>query len=279
MNNPAPQSPPSRPNSAIASAMKFTPKVVYGIMLLTILVFVLQNVSIYTYGDDYFLNWGDKVNNLIVQGQLWRLVTPLLLHASIIHIGFNMYALFVIGPGLERFYGGLRFILLYLLAGIAGNVASFYFSPYDSIGASTAIFGLIAAQGVFIYRNRQIFGAQARPMLINTIVIIGVNLIFGASLNLVAGPGTPGIDNWGHLGGLFGGFAFGWFAGPLFEKQTVLVDSSQFPAGAFPTVETPLPQYAVRLINKVSLNQAWVVAGLELAVLAVLTVTRMVHSS
>jgi rhomboid protease GluP len=277
MNNPAPQ--PLQPNPAFAPARRFTPQIVYGIMVLTILVFILQNVSIYTSGDDNFLNWGDKVNTLIVQGQLWRLVTPLLLHGSIIHIGFNMYALFVIGPGLERFYGRLRFLLLYLLAGIAGNVASFYFSPYDSIGASTAIFGLIAAQGVFIYRNRQIFGAQARPMLINTIVIIGVNLIFGASLNLVAGPGTPGIDNWGHLGGLFGGFAFGWFAGPLFERQTVLVDSSQHPAGAFPAVETPLPQYAVRLINKVSLGRAWVIAGLEFAVLAALTLTRMVRFS
>jgi rhomboid protease GluP len=276
MNNPSPQSPQPQPGPA--KARKFSPQVVYGIMLLTGLVFILQNISIYNFGDDYLINWGDKVNTLIIQGQLWRLVTPLLLHVSLIHIGFNMYALFVIGPGLERYYGRLRFVLLYVLAGIAGNVASFYFSPYDSVGASTAIFGLIAAQGVFIYRNRQFFGSQARPMLINTLVIIAVNLLFGASLNLVAGPNSPGIDNWGHLGGLFGGFAFAWFAGPLFEKQTVLVDYSQSSAQAFPSVETPLPQYAVRLVNQVSQNRAWLVAALELAVLGVLTLTRMVSS-
>ncbi len=277
MNNPAPQSARPHPAPAWATPIVFRPWMVYGIMALTVFVFILQNISIYQFGGDYVTAWGDKVNTLIIQGQIWRLVTPLLLHGSIIHIGFNMYALFVIGPGLERYYGRLRFILLYLLGGIAGNVASFYFAPYDSIGASTAIFGLIAAQGVFIYRNRQFFGAQARPMLINTLVIIGVNLLFGASLNLVAGPNTPGIDNWGHVGGLVGGFAFAWFAGPLFERQTVLVDSSQFPAGAFPTVETPLPQYAIRLVNKVSQNRAWLVTGLESAVLAVLTITRMLH--
>jgi len=279
MNNPVPQSTPPQPAPTWARTNLFRPWAVYGILALTVFVFILQNVSIYQLGDDFVTAWGDKVNTLITQGQLWRLVTPLLLHGSLIHIGFNMYALFVIGPGLERYYGRLRFLLLYLLGGIAGNVASFYFSPYDSIGASTAIFGLIAAQGVFIYRNRQFFGAQARPMLINTLVIIGVNLLFGASLNLVAGPGTPGIDNWGHVGGLFGGFAFAWFAGPLFERQTVLVDASQFPAGAFPAVETPLPQYAVRLVNKVSQDRAWLVAALELAILAVLTLTRMVRFS
>jgi rhomboid protease GluP len=90
---------------------------------------------------------------------LWRLFTPLLLHGSIAHIGFNMYALFIIGPGLERYYGHLRFLVLYLLAGFAGNVFSFLFTPALSVGASTAIFGLVAAQGVFLYRHRQLFGA------------------------------------------------------------------------------------------------------------------------
>ena len=273
MNNPA----STQPAPAWARARPYRPWVVYSIMALTVIVFILQYIDEQTTGSDIFIFWGAKVNSLIVQGQLWRLVTPLLLHANIIHIGFNMYALFVVGPALERYYGRLRFLLLYIIAGIAGNVASFYFSIYDSIGASTAIFGLIAAQGVFVFRNRLFFGAQARPLLINTIIIIGVNLLFGASLNLVAGPNSPGIDNWGHLGGLIGGFAFAWFAGPLFQRQTVLVEPGPASINTFPAVESPLPRVAVRLVNQVSLNRAWVVAGLELAVLAGLTVTRMAH--
>jgi rhomboid protease GluP len=101
---------------------------------------------------------GMKVNELIIHGQIWRLITPVLLHGSILHLGFNMYALYILGPGLERFYGHWRFLTLYLLAGFAGNVMSFIFSPNPSLGASTAIFGLLGAQGVFLYHNRGIYG-------------------------------------------------------------------------------------------------------------------------
>jgi rhomboid protease GluP len=148
---------------------------------------------------------GSKVNELIVVGQVWRLFTPALLHASLTHIGFNMYALYAFGTFLEPAYGRTRFMLLYILAAFGGNVLSFLFSRSVSVGASTAIFGLLGAQGIFIWQNRQIFGDQARSILTNIIVIAGINLMLGLS---------PGIDNWGHLGGLLAGLAFAWFAGP-----------------------------------------------------------------
>ncbi|HEX7568581.1 MAG TPA: rhomboid family intramembrane serine protease [Anaerolineaceae bacterium] len=271
MNNPAVQSPPPQPGPAWTRTKLPRPWVVIVIMALTGFVFVLQNLSIYILGDDYLILLGEKSNSLIIQGQIWRLVTPLLLHGSLIHIGFNLYALLIIGPGLERYFGRMRFLLLYLLGGIAGNLASFYFSADPSIGASTAIFGLIAAQGVFIYRNREFFGAQARPMLINTLIIIAINLFLGASL--------PGIDNWGHLGGLIGGFAYAWFAGPLLKRQTVLLDYGGSSSQAYPSLETPLPQYAVRLVDQVTQNRVWLAAAIELAVLGVLTIIRMMRLS
>jgi rhomboid protease GluP len=166
-----------------------------------------------------------------MQGQLWRLITPLLLHGSIAHIGFNMYALFIFGPGLERYYGHLRFLTLYLLAGFAGNVFSFLFTPGLSVGASTAIFGLVAAQGVFLFRHRQMLGANARAGLMNIIFIVAINLFLGLS---------PGIDNWGHLGGLFGGLAFAWLGGPILELT-----------GAPPYME---------LVDRRSEGEAWLVA-------------------
>ena len=109
-----------------------------------------------------------------------------------------MYALYAIGPGLERYYGRSRYLLLYILAGFAGNVASFLISPQTSLGASTAIFGLLGAEGVFLYQNRQLFGPAAKRSLTNVIMIAAVNLMIGLS---------PGIDNWGHVGGLIGGIA------------------------------------------------------------------------
>ncbi|HBA91100.1 MAG TPA: rhomboid family intramembrane serine protease, partial [Anaerolineaceae bacterium] len=176
----------------------------------SVLVYIGQMLTQTPGGSDLLINLGAKVNSAIIAGQYWRLITPMWLHGSLLHIAFNMYALFIFGANLERAYGHGRFLLLYLLSGFAGNVISFMMSPTPSIGSSTAIFGLIAAQGVFLYQNRRLI-RNAQGMLINTLTIAGINLVLGLS---------PGIDNWGHLGGLIGGLAFAWSAGPLWDVQT-----------------------------------------------------------
>ncbi len=158
-------------------------------------------------------------SDLIRAGEIWRLITPLLLHASILHIGFNMYAVFVFGPGLERSFGHWRFLLLYLLGGFAGNVLSFVHllgSPDYSVGASTAIFGLVSAEGVFLYRNRKMFGRRYGALIGNIIFVVAVNLFL---VGLV-----PGIDNWGHVGGLLGGLIFAWFAAPIWAVDGIAPD-------------------------------------------------------
>ena len=141
----------------------------------------------------------------------------MLLHGSILHLAFNMYALYAIGPGLERYYGRQRYLLLYILAGFTGNVASFLISPQASLGASTAIFGLLGAEGVFLYQNRQLFGPAAKRSLTNVIVIAALNLAISLS---------PGIDLWGHVGGLIGGSLFAWLAGPRFRVEPGLYQPS-----------------------------------------------------
>jgi rhomboid protease GluP len=171
---------------------------------------IFQQLINLGYGSDLLVLLGGKISPLIQLGEYWRLITPILLHASLIHIGFNMYALFALGPAVESYYGRWRFLALYLLCGLGGNVLSYQMSPglISSIGASTSIFGLIAAWGIFLYQNRSLFGPRARSMLTNVVVIAVINLVIGFS---------PGIDNWGHLGGLIAGLAFGWFAGPRME--------------------------------------------------------------
>jgi len=179
----------------------------YVLIALSITFFGLQNISEWLFGYDLLLLYGAKINQFILQGEIWRFLTPVFLHGSIVHLSFNMYALYSIGPSLERKYGSISFILLYTISAVFGNVFSFLYSSYVSLGASTAIFGLIAAQGVFIYKNRHLLGSAAKPLLTNVLFMIAVNLFLGLS---------PGIDNWGHLGGLVGGFLYAWFAGPSF---------------------------------------------------------------
>jgi rhomboid protease GluP len=205
-NYSGPQSLP--PRTVSIRLPQVSPVVVYALLGLTIFVFVLQYASQYIYGVDYPSLLGRKSNELIIQGQLWRLFTPMFLHGGLLHIGFNMYALYIFGPGLERHFGHGRFLALYLLSGFAGNVLSFLFSPNPSLGSSTAIFGLLGAEGVFLYRNREIFGKGAQRALINIISVAAINLFIGLS---------PGIDNWGHMGGLIGGTLFAWMGGPLLK--------------------------------------------------------------
>jgi rhomboid protease GluP len=181
------------------------PTVTYALLGITIFIFLLQLLTESLLGTDYPAMLGMKVNSLVIQGQFWRLITPVFLHGSILHIGFNMYALWIIGVRLERAYGHGRYAILYFLSAYTGNVLSFLFQPSPSLGASTAIFGLLAAEGVLLYQNRKMI-LDARSMLQNIITIGIINLIIGM---------TGGIDNWGHMGGLLGGLAFGWFAGPL----------------------------------------------------------------
>lgn len=200
------------PVSLRSSAKK--PTITYSILVITIAIFGLQYLSQTSTGGVY--DWpyllGGKINEFILRGELWRLITPVLLHGGLMHIAFNMYALFSIGPSLERYYGHGRFLLLYLIGGFAGNALSFVLSPNPSLGASTAVFGLVAAETVFIFKNKNLFGVRARSMLINLGLIILINISFGLSAG-------SGIDNWGHLGGLAGGVIFAWVAGPVYKLQ------------------------------------------------------------
>jgi rhomboid protease GluP len=209
-----PQQPAPVPPQQVALRLPdVRPTVTYTIMGVTILVFLLQMATKTLLGYDLPAVLGMKVNEYIQAGEVWRLFTPMLLHSSsmLLHIVFNMYALYAFGPSLERFYGHVGFLTLYVLAGFTGNVLSFLFSPAASLGASTAIFGLLGAEGVFLYQNRKLLGSGAQRALINLITIAALNLVLGFSSGF--------IDNWGHIGGLIGGTLFAWFGGPLLHVE------------------------------------------------------------
>ncbi len=146
--------------------------------------------------------FGAKWNDFIDAGEVWRLFTAMFLHIGVLHLLFNLYALYLFGPQVEGIFGHRRFAAIYIVGGLFGSLASYAFVENLSAGASGAIFGLVGALSVYYLRYRDQFGARAKAVLQNMAMIVVVNFIFGLSMS--------GIDNWGHLGGLLGGAVVAW---------------------------------------------------------------------
>ncbi|KAA3595985.1 MAG: rhomboid family intramembrane serine protease [Calditrichaeota bacterium] len=145
--------------------------------------------------------FGAKFNPLITDGEYWRLLTSMFIHIGIIHLFFNLYALFILGKSVECFFGKIDFLVIYFISGLWGSLFSYAFNNSISAGASGAVFGLIGALISFFAINREMFGESGKKTLISTIFI--------AVLNLVIGFSTSGIDNYAHIGGLLGGLSLG----------------------------------------------------------------------
>jgi len=210
-----------RPRIEVVETPNYKPVMTYTILGVTVFVYLLQMATLYLWPKiDLPAALGVKANDLIVAGQWWRLFTPMLLHDDSLlplHIGFNMYFLAIVGTRLEKFTGHRAFLLLYIVAGFAGNVFSFLFSPYDALGASTALFGLMGAQVMFVLHNRAFLADNGKAALQNALVLIGLNIVIGISLNASG----IGIDNWGHIGGLAGGALFAWFGGVKLDLEEI----------------------------------------------------------
>jgi rhomboid protease GluP len=129
------------------------------------------------------------------------------LHVNLIHLFFNSYALFIYGPIVEKIYGRSRFVAIYVVSGLIGTLFSYLFNPYPAAGASGAIFGLMGALLYLRQHRKDFFRRMFGPGLI---MIIVINLMYGVT--------QPGIDNWGHMGGLAGGYVIGYGLGLYGEK-------------------------------------------------------------
>ena len=204
--------PPTTP--VVRGPMRTKPVLVWVILVLTVLFFIVQTIFEQTTGIDFPFLYLGKINQAILAGQIWRLITPVFLHGNILHLFSNMYALYVLGRNNEMLNGHLRFGLLYFLSAFGGNVLSFVLGNYTSLGASTAVFGLLAAEAVFIWQNRTFFGNQAGRSLRSIVMVLMLNLMIGLR------PGGV-IDNWGHLGGLIAGFFFSYLAGVRWQIDRI----------------------------------------------------------
>jgi membrane associated rhomboid family serine protease len=133
----------------------------------------------------------------VAEGEWWRLVTATFLHANLLHLGMNMLVLWIIGPPLEEYFGHGRYLLVYLVSGLAGSAGALFWSHAPTVGASGAIWGLMGAALVLEARKTYVFGGQAMGLV-----------VFNLAITFL----IPGISIGGHIGGLIGGglcaFAF-----------------------------------------------------------------------
>lgn len=160
-----------------------------------IVIFILMEIVGSSESTVTLVEFGAKYNPYILQGEWWRFITPIFIHIGFLHLALNSMALYYLGSSVERIYGSVRFLAIYLFAGFAGVVASFVFNTTLSAGASGAIFGCLGALLYFGISNKKLF---FRTMGMNIILLLIVNLALGFIM--------PGIDNAGHIGGLLGGF-------------------------------------------------------------------------
>jgi rhomboid protease GluP len=172
------------------------PFITYILIAIQVVVFMLMELKGGSTDSSTLINFGAKFNPLILEGEWWRFFTPMFLHIGFLHLLMNSMALYYLGPLVERIYGNVRFVFLYLFAGFVGVLASFLFSANLSAGASGAIFGCFGALLYFGVVFPRLF---IRSLGFNILIVLAINLVFGFTI--------PGIDNAGHIGGLLGGFA------------------------------------------------------------------------
>lgn len=146
---------------------------------------------------------GANVKAAVAEGEVWRLASSMFLHVGLLHLGINVYGLWVLGRLVEQMVGSLRFFVIYVGAGLAGSASSYVIGgATTSVGASGAIFGLLAAAVVELAVHRKSYPRRWSGAL------LGMLLFLGAA-NVAIGFIYEVIDQSAHLGGLVGGGVLG----------------------------------------------------------------------
>lgn len=177
------------------------PIITYILIAINVLIFLLSHINI-NIANSLFL-----FKNL--NGEYYRLITATFTHYDLFHLLFNMYALYIIGPQIESFFGKKKYLLIYLFSALTGSLMSLTFMADNaaSLGASGAIFGLLGSLLYFGYHYRLYLGTVIKSQIIPLIV---ANLVLGFILT--------GIDNAAHIGGLVGGILISMALGVKYKS-------------------------------------------------------------
>jgi len=215
------------------------------LIAVNLLVWIAMEANGGSEDQEVLLNFGAMFGPFIAGGEYWRLFTAMFLHAGAMHLIFNGLALLIFGKMTERIFGLYRFVIIYVLSGLAGSTASFAFN--DAVvgaGASGAIMGILGAVAAFYFIRRNNLGGGDRQIFKGLFVIAGINVILGFTIQ--------GIDNWAHMGGLAGGFVIGMVLAPNHQR-----------------VPDRIIQGSYRLVDFNSLYKRWWVVPLALVILVV----------
>lgn len=182
---------------------KRKPYITFILIAINAIIFVLSNINV------------DILNKLFlapnIEGEYYRLITSVFTHYNAFHFLFNMYALYIVGPQIENFFGRIKYLIIYLGSGIIASLMSLTFlNGVGSLGASGAIFGLFGSLLYFGYHYRLYLGSILKSQLIP--------LIF---FNLMIGFIIPGIDNAAHIGGLVGGITLSMAIGVKYKSSNI----------------------------------------------------------
>lgn len=180
------------------------------LMIISVIVFLAMTVTGGSESIENLIKFNAMSKPLVYSGQWWRLFFAIFIHIGIFHLLMNMYFLNSVGPLFERLYGSRNFLIIYILAGIVGNLFTYAFGSPNSVsaGASTSLYGLFGlAVGIMLnYRNDEIL----RSFGSSFIFIIVINVIYSFMM--------PSVGVLGHLGGLIGGLVLSGIF-PIINRQ------------------------------------------------------------
>jgi membrane associated rhomboid family serine protease len=192
-------------SSTLRSQLRSAPAV-FVLILINVLVFLFE-ISVGDWNDPRDLHRIGALEPLAVvaEGEYWRLFTALFLHGGFLHLGFNLFALYVLGPPLERAIGTMRFLACYLISGLASSVGVVALNEIglvhvaELIGASGCIMGVVGAWAGFLLRHRH--APFAKQRLANIALIVVIQIAFDLS--------TPEVSTAAHMCGFVAGFFLG----------------------------------------------------------------------
>lgn len=196
--------------------------------IVSIAVLVYFEMAVSSLGSsllDVSVSAGSNFGPYTQEGQWWRLLTSVFIHAGFWHLFFNMLVLVQSGRIAERLFGTARFTAIYLFAGVTGSIASLLWQPgVNSMGASGAIYGVLSAIVAYLLRNGSVL---PRAVYLRHMRLAAVYIIY----TLPAGFSHHGIDNGAHVGGLLGGFVLGLLLVPSPDESTSTRDQRAMTLG------------------------------------------------
>jgi rhomboid protease GluP len=202
------------PHVVVTRAMVAANAVVFVLM-------VLSGAGLFSPNADTLVAWGANYGPQTLDGQWWRLLTCMFVHIGLIHVALNMWVLWDVGHLVERLVGNVGFLVLYLVSGLFGSLASVYWNPYvTSAGASGAVFGVFGALfGFMLLRGDSVPKEILRSLRSSGLTFLAYNLIFGLSVR--------GIDTAAHVGGFVAGLACGVMMSQPLDRVAAITRSAR----------------------------------------------------